>query len=57
MDPSLTEYKVVTLGSDTVSNAFYVSCGFSASREFVHHGNTMQEYRRRIDPSRQQGAV
>lgn len=41
-------YKVVTDVSDPVSNAFYTACGFERAREFVHHGNGMVEYRKRV---------
>jgi len=37
-------YKVVTWAEDPRSNGFYAKTGFVFSREFVHHGNRMNEY-------------
>jgi ribosomal protein S18 acetylase RimI-like enzyme len=37
-------YKVVTFSKDEQANCFYRSCQFILNRQFVHHGNTMNEY-------------
>lgn len=37
-------YLVVTAAEDSVSNAFYRSCGFVRQRELTHHGNRLTEY-------------
>lgn len=47
-EPHIAEYKVVTLSTDSVSNGFYASCGFTDARSFTHHGNPMREYRKRL---------
>lgn len=41
-------YKVVTWAEDARSNAFYRSAGFVLHREFFHHGNKMNEYRKAL---------
>ena len=41
-------YAVVTYSRDASSNAFYQACGFVKAREFMHHGNVMNEYRKSI---------
>ncbi len=40
----VSRYKVVTSASDRLSNQFYLRCGFSQTRSFIHHGNEMNEY-------------
>jgi ribosomal protein S18 acetylase RimI-like enzyme len=37
-------YKVVTFSKDSTSNSFYVRCGFTLHKQFLHHGNLMNEY-------------
>lgn len=41
-------YKVVTWSKDQMANAFYTSCGFRFNRDFLHHGNLMNEYVKEI---------
>jgi len=41
-------YAVVTYSRDAASNALYQACGFAKAREFSHHGNVMNEYRKSI---------
>ena len=40
----ISGYKVVTFAHDQRSNKFYKSCTFSHHTQFIHHGNTMNEY-------------
>jgi len=41
-------YKVVTFSEDVNSNAFYTKCGFTLESHFVHHGNVMNEYIKKL---------
>lgn len=41
-------YKVVTFSEDKIANNFYGSCDFKLNRQFVHHGNIMNEYTKEI---------
>ena len=45
---SIRSYKAVTFAEDQKSNAFYRSCSFTLYRQFVHHGNCMNEYVKQI---------
>jgi len=45
---SIDTYKVVTWTEDTVSNKFYISCGFNLASQFSHHNNSMNEYHKNI---------
>jgi GNAT superfamily N-acetyltransferase len=47
-EQGVKEYRVVTWSRDASSNAFYQACGFAKAREFGHHGNVMNEYRKSI---------
>lgn len=40
----IISYKVVTFAHDEKSNGFYTSCNFTLHTQFMHHGNTMNEY-------------
>jgi ribosomal protein S18 acetylase RimI-like enzyme len=46
----VNDYKVVTFNKDTSSNLFYKALGFVENRNFLHHGNTMNEYVKKITP-------
>lgn len=41
---NVSVYKVVTYSKDSISNAFYVKCGFVLHTQFLHHDNLMHEY-------------
>ncbi|OGJ90842.1 MAG: hypothetical protein A2268_09345 [Candidatus Raymondbacteria bacterium RifOxyA12_full_50_37] len=41
-------YKVVTAANDSRSNAFYTHTGFMLHHEFMYHGNSMHEYRKKL---------
>lgn len=45
----INQYKVVTYAYDSRSNSFYHKNNFSFVRTFVHHGNSMNEYLKKID--------
>jgi ribosomal protein S18 acetylase RimI-like enzyme len=40
---NISAYKVVTEGKNDATNHFYSSCGFQLHRQFIHHGNEMNE--------------
>lgn len=40
----VSSYKVVTYSKDSISNSFYVQCGFTLHGQFLHHRNLMNEY-------------
>jgi len=42
------DYKVVTFSKDSTSNSFYVRCGFTLHKQFLHHGNLMNEYGKKV---------
>jgi GNAT superfamily N-acetyltransferase len=44
----VSSYKVVTYSKDSVSNSFYVHCGFELHGQFLHHDNLMNEYVKRL---------
>jgi ribosomal protein S18 acetylase RimI-like enzyme len=44
----VTQYKVVTFSEDQQSNDFYRACGFDVDHQFVHHGNVMNQYVKKI---------
>jgi L-amino acid N-acyltransferase YncA len=44
----VSSYKVVTFSKDSTSNTFYVKCGFTLKKQFLHHGNLMNEYVKEI---------
>ena len=52
-EKGVTSYKTVTWSEDTVSNKFYLSCGFILSRSFKHHGNILNEYTKTIHHKKQ----
>ncbi|NLD91055.1 MAG: GNAT family N-acetyltransferase [Fibrobacter sp.] len=45
----VSSYKVVTFSKDNISNTFYARCGFTLHKQFLHHGNLMNEYLKKID--------
>jgi ribosomal protein S18 acetylase RimI-like enzyme len=45
---NVSSYKVVTYSKDNISNSFYVQCGFTLHRQFLHHGNLMNEYAKTV---------
>jgi ribosomal protein S18 acetylase RimI-like enzyme len=45
---SVMQYKVATFSEDQQSNGFYRSCGFVVDHQFVHHGNVMNQYLKKI---------
>lgn len=47
-DHNVSIYKVVTSAEDLKSNGFYRSCNFTLNRKFIHHGNKMNEYVKKI---------
>lgn len=52
-EKGVTGYKTVTFSKDSVSNQFYLSCGFILSRSFKHHGNILNEYTKTIHHKKQ----